>query len=526
MIFKSKLQTLQYIKSKDKKLIPDFFGFNVGAYLSNYKKILKKIDKSFLKNIAIRSSFLNEDQKNISNAGKYLSILNIDPKNKNEIDKSIKKVINSYKGYQNNKNEILIQKMVKNVKIAGVAFTADKTINSQYYEINYAKNADSTVITSGKETGEKLIFFKESKIFPVNNLQKKIIKFVIRIEKILKYNYLDIEFVIDKGKKIHLLQVRPLVKKNYKKLDFNFKFYLDGLSKKIQKIQEKNTNLFGKTTFFSNMSDWNPAEMIGLKPKPLSISLYQELITNSVWSEQRKKYGYHFVKNFPLMLNLYGSPYIDLRVDFNSWLPKDLNNGLKEKLVNYYLKKFKKKPDCHDKIEFELVFTCFTLSTRKKLKELYKYGFTSKEISEIIISLKKITNNLIALKKEDKNKIDFLSRRHDKIIKSNVYNINKIYLLVLDCKNYGTNAFAGLARCAFVASDILNSFADKGIITQDEKNNFLNSLPIITTDIVNEFFNMSKVKFLRKYGHLRPGTYDLLSDNYNAGYSKYFKNIK
>ena len=40
------------------------------------------------------------------------------------------------------------------------------------------------------------------------------------------------------------------------------------------------------------MSDWNPAEMIGNKPKPLSISLYSELITNSIWSIQRKNYGY------------------------------------------------------------------------------------------------------------------------------------------------------------------------------------------------------------------------------------------
>ena len=30
------------------------------------------------------------------------------------------------------------------------------------------------------------------------------------------------------------------------------------------------------------MSDWNPAEMLGTKPKPLAISLYAELITNSI----------------------------------------------------------------------------------------------------------------------------------------------------------------------------------------------------------------------------------------------------
>ena len=70
----------------------------------------------------------------------------------------------------------------------------------------------------------------------------------------------------------------------------------------------------------SNMSDWNPAEMIGKKPSQLSLSLYSELITNSVWSEQRKNYGYKNVYPNKLMLNFAGSPYIDLRVDLISFL--------------------------------------------------------------------------------------------------------------------------------------------------------------------------------------------------------------
>ena len=38
------------------------------------------------------------------------------------------------------------------------------------------------------------------------------------------------------------------------------------------------------------MPDWNPAEMIGTKPRPLALSLYRELITDKVWSEQRLDY--------------------------------------------------------------------------------------------------------------------------------------------------------------------------------------------------------------------------------------------
>ena len=63
------------------------------------------------------------------------------------------------------------------------------------------------------------------------------------------------------------------------------------------------------------MSDWNPAEMIGSKAKPLSISLYESLITDDIWSRQRTNYGYKDVKPNRLMINLLGAPYIDLRTD-------------------------------------------------------------------------------------------------------------------------------------------------------------------------------------------------------------------
>ena len=83
------------------------------------------------------------------------------------------------------------------------------------------------------------------------------------------------------------------------------------------------------------------AEIIGKKPRPLALSLYQELITNHVWSKNRTDYGYQNLNKFHLMTTFYGTPYIDVRIDFNSWLPMKLSSKIK-KLINFYLKKFKK----------------------------------------------------------------------------------------------------------------------------------------------------------------------------------------
>ena len=69
------------------------------------------------------------------------------------------------------------------------------------------------------------------------------------------------------------------------------------------------------------MADWDPAEMIGDKPRHLAVSLYKELITNDVWNDQRQQYGYQNVYPNVLMFTFAGSPYIDLRTDINSFIP-------------------------------------------------------------------------------------------------------------------------------------------------------------------------------------------------------------
>ena len=80
----SKAETLQLIKSKLKKSIKisNLYFFDKKKYLLNKTKIINNIYSKFNTKVIIRSSSKKEDNLNFSNAGKYLSILNIDPKNK------------------------------------------------------------------------------------------------------------------------------------------------------------------------------------------------------------------------------------------------------------------------------------------------------------------------------------------------------------------------------------------------------------------------------------------------------------
>jgi len=84
----NKAETLLFIKKK-KFNVPDLLIFNCKDFLKNEIKIIKKIKKKFKKKIAIRSSAKNEDGTKYSNAGKYLSYVNVDPANKEDLQKKI-----------------------------------------------------------------------------------------------------------------------------------------------------------------------------------------------------------------------------------------------------------------------------------------------------------------------------------------------------------------------------------------------------------------------------------------------------
>ena len=143
------------------------------------------------------------------------------------------------------------------------------------------------------------------------------------------------------------------------------------------------------------MPDWNPAEIIGLRPKRLAISLYKELITDETWAYQRDNYGYKNLRSHPLLVSFLGIPFIDTRVSFNSFIPKNLNNKTAKKLVNHYLSELHTNKNHHDKVEFEIIFSCFYFGIEQKLEKLKKRDFSKNELDDIKNSLLSLTNKII-----------------------------------------------------------------------------------------------------------------------------------
>ncbi|NQZ85848.1 MAG: hypothetical protein HRU03_09075, partial [Nanoarchaeales archaeon] len=269
---------------------------------------------------------------------------------------------------------------------------------------------------------------------------------------------------------------------------------------------------------------------IGVSPRPLAFSLYRELITNEVWPVSRAEMGYKEIGYHPGITSFSGKPYVDVRMSFNTFLTNDLDEELENKLVNFYISKLVKNPQLHDKVEFNIVHTCAKLNFDIESEELLNNGFSNNEVTKLKKSLIRLTNSIICENgfsiSNELNKLKLLEEKRKKIIHSKVSNLVKISQLIYDCKQYGTLPFSKLARIGFIGNIMLKSMKEEKIISEEEYDKFFNSIETVAGDFL---INLNKLKlnqidkneFIKNFGHLRPGTYDITSKSYKEGFDKY-----
>ena len=355
MKLRTKGQTLKYLaglKSLELFNIPELFLVSLDQIHKDTQKFFKDIYEKFGKELlVVRSSANDEDTSDISRAGEYKSILKISSTDHNSLIAAVKAVIDSYgkPDHLGKNNEVLIQKMVTDVSMSGVIFTHDLNSGAPYYVINYDDYTGKTnTVTSGSsEYSNRTLHVYRKKTKEIRSDRfNKLIDAVAELENILENKFLDIEFAMDKDLKPHLLQVRPITTKINWNVAANKKIgsKLDEIQSFLHKSLGTVHGIYGKTTIFGQMPDWNPAEMIGRAPRALARSLYEKMITNYAWCHARKLMGYTVPTNHPLMVSLAGQPFVDVRLSFHSFLPKGLSSTVSNKLVDAWINKLKDFP--------------------------------------------------------------------------------------------------------------------------------------------------------------------------------------
>jgi len=544
--FTSKSNVLKFLSPQLKKSkIEKFFDFTVKEWKINPKNILNEVQKKFPNEILIiRSSAIGEDSIDNSNAGNYLSIQNIPSNSKIKIKEAINNVIKSYgrKLNLNNNNQILIQTQTNNIKTSGVVFTKTPDFGSPYYVINYEEGSSTIGVTSGL-INNTVKLFRKSALKTIPKKWQKLILSIQELELVINYLALDVEFGITKNNTIIIFQVRPITSLknvNNKKLDNEISHLITQEKKNFLNFNKKK-HVFGDYTIFSDMSDWNPAEIIGDHPNQLDYSLYDFLIMKKIWHKSREIIGYQNVNPYPLMVKFGNKPYVDIRGSFNSLIPNNINSTIKKKLMNFYLQKLELHPYLHDKVEFEILFSCYDLTIDYRLRELKKYNFSDREIHNLKNALIVFTNQIISnfpeIQDNCQKSITLLTKNRKMILKklncsksSYKHFLVAAEKLLVDCRKYGTLPFSTMARISFISSILLKSLKDEKDIPSNFVENFMKSISTPLSEIQHDVELLSNNKitknlFLNKYGHLRPGTYDITASRYDME-SDFFDNVK
>ena len=533
--FGTKAETLQRLASRlERSYILPLVSFDHAAWKDAPARCLAQaaqLEHAGSELLVVRSSARREDGAESSCAGAFNSILNVERANQMRLRDAIEQVFASY-GQPSPDDQILLQPQLTKVRLAGVLFSRDLSTSAPYRIFNYDRSGSTTSVTSGEparlETYVRLRGCQEP--YPEPDLALAFAA-LEEVEALLG-DRVEVELAVDERGEVCLFQARPMtVPALGPQVDEAALDWLEKVRKKIEKLSRPHPQLCGTRSVFGVMPDWNPAEIIGVKPRALSLSLYKELVTDSVWAYMRHNYGYRNLRSFPLLVSFLGVPFIDVRVSFNSFIPRRLRASLAEKLVNHYVERLIAQPQAHDKVEFDIVFSCYYPGVREAVGSLAEHGFSGEEIGELLAELRHLTNQIVhparGLYLQDLARIETLRSRHREVVESDMSSVDKIYWLIENTKRYGTLPFSGLARAGFVAVQFLHGLVKTGILRPDELQTCLESLDTVTNRLSREVASLSRgelsrSEFLAEFGHLRPGTYDILSPRYDEAFERYF----
>ncbi len=528
--FSSKADVLENLSRYPELHIPPCYSFTSQNWANDSKAILDRIKELFPhKLLAVRSSCRKEDAEDLSCAGAFLSLLKIPADDQKALEDAINKVFSSYGEVAQN-DQVLVQPMIENPAVTGVIMTRALADGSPYYTINYDDESGRTdSITGGTASSKTVHVFRAVRDQDFDSPRiRSFIALARHLEEICASDALDIEFCLDRENILHLLQVRPICSRhNWPEESGEVDGFIDHIAKFIDQRTGPEEGIFGQRSILGVMPDWNPAEMIGILPRPLASSLYRYLITSNVWSSARKRMGYRDIPASELMLLVMGRPYIDVRASFNSFLPAGLDNITCEALVSAWLERLENNPQLHDKVEFEIAQTTLDFCFEQNMDQRYPGLLPQSRRNNFREALCKLTQKCLDLSSDGTmhQSLEAIAelrlRQSARPLPQNGSPppLAKVNELIEECRRLGTLPFSILARHAFIAESLLRTAVSRGVIDAQRVKDFKFSIRTISGELSDEFLEVCKGQrdpknFLRKYGHLRPGSYDILSPRY------------
>ncbi len=503
--------------------VPRSLRFSHTQWVDDSEAVIDRIVDHFVDagvdvgSLVVRSSAVREDSWTNSHAGAFSSILDvaIDPVS---LRGAIDEVFDSY-GVPGADDQVLVQSMVRDVVMSGVVMTRSHANLAPYYVVNFEESERTDAVTAGR-AARTLVLHRDGEARRDVPLHlAAVIEVVREIERLVLHDSIDVEFAVSASGAVSVLQVRPIAARD-RTLRVDDEQVAIAVSVAAADARARlEAGGSGGRTRLSVMSDWNPAEIIGTKPRRLASSLYRRLVTDEVWASQRHEYGYRDLRPCPLLVDVLGHPYIDVRASLTSFVPASLDDDLGLRLVDAGLDRLDRLPTLHDKIEFEIALTCMSPDFAARSAWLRDAGFRDPEIAALAGALVEITERAIGRLANDLDRVAAVDSRIRAEVARESRPIERAYRLLEICRREGTPVFAHLARGAFVATSILRGLVAVGALRQAEADSFLAATPTVLSRMAHDAAavrtdSSSWAAFVHEYGHLRPGTYDITSPRY------------
>lgn len=529
--FSGKADTLQQLAPllSTGKVLP-LHRFTVAQWREDWQAVIAHCQAFFGDEpLIVRSSCLAEDRDGHSGAGMYASVLDVC--GGQALGEAIKTVIASY-GLARERDEVLVQQMARGVLASGVAMTRDPETGLPYYVVDYVPGASTDGVTTGNETVHAFVSLGSEAASEPAELPG-LFALLEEVQVLTGRDALDIEFAITVDGPL-LFQVRPMTAdgpRNASALaDAQLRKVLEHEVSQLEELICKQHHLRPTSTaFLGLMPDWNPAEMIGTKPRALAYSLYKELITDLNWASARFRYGYRDLRRKPLMYQVGGSPYICIAHSIESFIPASVPQDVAERVVEQCGEYLAMHPHLHDKIEFAIIPTCFTpeLTSPDAAAALPALRTLSTKQHECYLNeLRQLTEHIISPSGPFFSDLTRLPSITDKVqsLMARQPRGESLQRMrnALSAANVVAEVFAGAARAAFVGTAIIKSLETAGVVSAGFIDHVTGGINSIGREMASDFQTLHKDDFLKLHGHVRPGTYDIRVARYDETPESYF----
>lgn len=437
--------------------------------------------------VAVRSAHAGEDHLRQSQAGRYLTRLDVASADAAALGAAIDAVFASYAPAPAG-HAVFVQRMVS-ARLAAVVATHAVEDGADYYALSLAAGARTDAVTRG-DVAVHTVYLAHEAPPPSQPDLALLYRALVELRRLCAAAPLEAEMVLC-GARVLLLQVRPLLLRAAPR---------NGAARRRRLAGEQAALVVavpgcaGQRRVLALMPDWNTAELLGSHPRPLALSLFRDVIADASWRRARALLGYRRLDGVALLQPLAGRPYVDVRASANSLLPQALAAAPAGRLADAWQERLLAQPALHDRYEFAIAQTCVDFDFDMQWRERYAGVLTRGEFDAYRAALAQITARCLAPAT--------LAAALARLRRLDAAAANRAELQ-RQLPRAGGLAFALIARLAFVFESLLQSALQRGALTPARLAQLQRSCRSVTCDFLDA------AAPAQGYGFLRAGTFEI-----------------